>query len=100
MALGTVGQMRLVQSASTLFRKGLLPGAAFGFVVGLVPGLLLILVLGGGNYHVGGGEVLSFTVLSIGVLTAVGAALGGAFGIVVGIVSYAIRKLASRRQHR
>ena len=91
--------MQWVQSASTLFRKGFAPGAVFGLVVGLVPGLLLILVLSGGDYHVGGGEVLSFTILSIIALTAVGAVLGGAFGIVVGIVSYAIRKLTSMREN-
>ena len=71
--------------------KGLVPGAAFGGHLGLVPGLLLAFVAGGGSYQVGRGEIFSFLVMSIAAFALAGAILGGACAGIACSVAYAIR---------
>lgn len=79
-----------------LFRKGLFPGAVCGAAVGLAPGVLLVLILSGGNYHVGGGELLGFIAMSVIGTAVAGAILAGTIRVVSGLVLYGLR---SRQRH-
>jgi hypothetical protein len=69
-----------------MFRRGVFPGAVAGAVVGLAPGILLILVLTGGTYHIGGAEVLGFIIMCIAVGALLGAGLGGLCAVAAGNV--------------
>ncbi len=82
-------------AAARMAHRGLVPGAVAGGLLGLAPGLLLVFVVGGGTYHVGGGEMLSFAVMSIVVFAVAGTLLGGACGIVAGLAASAIRSRLS-----
>ena len=66
------------------FRDGVFPGAVAGAVVGLAPGVLLILVLTGDVYHISGSEVLGFIVMCVAAGALLGALAGGAIAGVVG----------------
>lgn len=77
-----------------MFRRGVFPGAVAGVVVGLAPGVLLILVLTGDTYHIGGAEVLGFIIMCIAVGALLGAGVGGIFAAAVLSVR---RGLARRR---
>ena len=74
-----------LSDAKEAARRGVMPGAFLGGVVGVFPGILLVLVLGGGNYGVSLTEVLSFTIMSIVAVAVFGALVGGA--ITLGIVA-------------
>ena len=71
-----------------MFRRGVFPGAVAGAVLGLAPGILLILVLTGDSYHIGGAEVLGFIIMCIAVGALLGAGLGGAIALVIGNVRW------------
>lgn len=75
-----------LRAFADMFRLGVFPGAVAGAVVGLAPGILLILVLTGGTYHIGGAEVLGFIIMCIVVGALLGAGLGGLCAVVVGNV--------------
>ena len=96
--MSSVELNQLLRSGNIWFRKGLFFGAAFGAVVGLAPGTLLILILSGGNYHVGSGEVLGFIVMSIFALAIAGAALGGAAAFVAGMSLFGLHSWAVRKR--
>lgn len=66
------------------FRDGVFPGAVAGVVVGLAPGVLLILVLTGDTYYISGYEVLGFVVMCIAAGALLGAFVGGTIAGVVG----------------
>ena len=93
--------MTSLKSSETLlrwldtFRRGLFPGAVGGGVIGLAPGVLLVLVLTGGNYRIGGGEVLGFIIMSVAAGALLGAGLGG-LGAAAGRGAWR----ALRRRHR
>ena len=72
-----------LRQATEMFRRGLFPGAVAGAVAGLAPGVLLILVLTGDSYHIGGAEVLGFIIMSIAAGALLGAGLGGVCAAVV-----------------
>ncbi len=94
----TVANNRPVEAALAAARmahRGLIPGAVAGGLLGLVPGLLLVFVVGGGTYHVGGGEMLSFAVMSIVAFAVAGTLLGGASAILISLSASAIRSWAS-----
>ena len=74
-------KLRFLRSAGEYFQRGITPGAIIGAVIGLVPGILLILVLGGGQYGVGLTEVSSFVAMSIFVGVIGGALMGGTLAI-------------------
>lgn len=93
-----IGLKQLLRSGNRWFRKGLLLGTAFGAVAGLAPGLLLVLILSGGNYHVGSGELLGFIVMSIFALAVAGAALGGASAFVAGMFLSGLHTWAARKR--
>ena len=96
--MSSIDLTQLLQSGNRWFRKGLFIGAVFGAVVGLAPGLLLVLILSGGNYHVSPGEVLGFIVMSILALAILGAALGGASAFVSGMVLFGLHSWGGRRR--
>lgn len=75
-----------------LFRRGAFPGAVAGGVVGLAPGVLLVLVLTGGNYHIGGAEVLGFIIMGVAAGALLGAALGGVCAVAGGSALRALRR--------
>ena len=75
-----------------MFRRGVFPGAVAGAVVGLAPGILLILVLTGGTYHIGGAEVLGFIIMCIAVGALLGAGLGGVCAVIAGSVLRALSR--------
>ncbi len=64
----------------------------------LAPGLLLILILSGGNYHVSPGEVLGFIVMSILASAIAGAALAGAAAFVAGMFLFGFHAWAGRKR--
>ena len=76
----------LLRLWSISFRQGVFPGAVAGAVVGLAPGVLLILVLTGDTYHISGMEVLGFIVMCIVVAALIGAVLGGLCAAIAGSV--------------
>ena len=71
-----------------MFRRGVFPGAVAGAVLGLAPGILLILVLTGDSYHIGGAEVLGFIIMCIAVGALLGTGVGGAITLVIGNVRW------------
>ncbi len=75
-----------------MFRRGVFPGAVAGAVVGLAPGILLILVLTGGTYHIGGMEVLGFIIMCIAAAALLGAGLGGVCAVIAGSVRRALSR--------
>lgn len=77
---------------SGMFRQGVFPGTVAGVVVGLAPGVLLILVLTGGDYHISGSEVLGFIVMCIAAAAVTGAALGGLCAVIAGSVLRSLRR--------
>lgn len=88
--------MPYLRDVGESFRRGIMPGAFLGAVIGLLPGILLILVLGGGQYGVGLGEVLSFTVMSMLAVAAAGAVVGGAVAVVLVASQRALYSLRSK----
>ncbi len=82
--------------AKESFQRGVMPGAFLGAVIGLFPGILLVLVLGGGQYGVGLSEVLSFIAMSMVAGTVVGALVGGAVAFVVAAGQRALNSLRSK----
>jgi len=85
-----------LSNAKASFERGALPGAFLGMAIGLIPGMLLVLVLGGGSYGVGLSEVLSFVVMSMVAGSVLGALAGGAAVIVVEAVQRALRSLQTK----
>ena len=80
-----------------MFRRGVFPGAVTGGVIGLAPGVLLVLVMSGGSYHVGAAEVLGFIIMCVTAAALLGAALGGVFAVVAGSLWRGLRsRLAGR----
>ena len=75
-----------------MFRRGVFPGAVAGAVAGLAPGILLILVLTGGTYHIGGAEVLGFIIMCIVAAALLGAGLGGVCAVIAGSVRRALSR--------
>ncbi len=89
-------KLRALGNAGEYFRRGITPGAILGAVIGLVPGILLILVLGGGQYGVGLVEVSSFIVMSIIAGVVGGALLGGTVAVVLEGTRRALHSLSTR----
>ena len=83
-----------VRQATEMFKRGVFPGAVAGAVAGLAPGILLILVLTGDTYHIGGAEVLGFIIMCIAAGTLLGAIAGGYIAVIAGT---ARRTLVRRR---
>ena len=83
-----------VRQATEMFKQGIFPGAVAGAVIGLAPGILLILVLTGDTYHIGGAEVLGFIIICIAAGALLGAVIGGYCAVVLGTVR---RTLVSRK---
>lgn len=83
-----------VRQATAMFKRGVFPGAVAGGLAGLAPGILLILVLTGDTYHIGGAEVLGFVIMSIAAGTLIGAVAGGYCAVIVLTVK---RRLVARR---
>ncbi len=83
----------MLRLGSAMFLRGVFPGAVAGAVAGLAPGILLILVLSGDSYHIGGAEVLGFIVMCIAAGALLGAGLGGVCAVIAGSVR---RGLAAR----
>ena len=78
------GRNETVRQATEMFKQGVFPGAVAGAVAGLAPGILLILVLTGDSYHIGGAEVLGFIIICIAAGTLIGAVVGGYLAVVLG----------------
>ena len=91
MAITKKRMAEAVLSTARLGHGGLIPGAFVGSLLGLVPALLLVFVVGGGTYHIGGGEMFSFAVMSVVVFALAGTILGGASAIVISLAVSAIR---------
>ena len=89
-------RMPNLSNAKESFQRGVVPGAFLGAVIGLLPGILLVLVLGGGQYSVGLSEVLSFSAMSLVAGTAAGALVGGAVALAVVASQRALHSLRSR----
>ena len=73
--------VRFLGDSGESFQRGVMPGAFLGAFIGLVPGMLLVLVLVGGQYGVGLLEVISFIAMSIAAGAGVGALIGGAMAV-------------------
>ena len=82
-----------LSNAKESFQRGVMPGAFLGAVLGLFPGILLILVLGGDEYGVSFSEVLSFIVMSVGAGALFGALVGGAIALAVVTSQKALKSL-------
>lgn len=89
-------KMRFLSDAGEYFQRGITPGAIIGAVIGLVPGILLILVLSGGQYGVGLTEVSSFIAMSIVAGVLGGALLGGTVAVVLEGTRRALHSLSFR----
>ena len=74
------------------FRDGVVPGAVAGVVVGLAPGVLLILVLTGDTYHISGSEVLGFIVMCLAAGALLGAFVGGSIAGIIGGLRRRLRR--------
>ena len=88
-------RMQFLSIASESFRRGMAPGAFLGAVAGLAPGILLVLVLSGGQYYVSFAEVLGFFVMSMIIGSAAGVAVGGAVAAAMFTGRSAIHSLRS-----
>jgi integral membrane sensor domain MASE1 len=88
--------MRFLGNSGEFFRRGLKFGALFGAMIGLVPGMLLILVLGGGQYGMGLLEVLSFVAMSMAAGAAAGALLGGVMAAILAASRRVLNSLQSK----
>ena len=75
-----------------MFRRGVFPGAVAGGVIGLAPGILLILVLTGDSYHIGGAEVLGFIIMCVAAGALLGAGFGGICAVLAGNVRLWLRR--------
>ena len=75
-----------------MFRRGVFPGAVVGGGVGLAPGVLLVLVLSGGSYNIGGAEVLGFIIMCVAAASLLGAFLGGVCAVAAGSVRRGLRR--------
>ena len=90
--------LRRVQSNQTVrlwghtFQSGVFPGAVVGGVIGLVPGILLILVLTGDAYYINGSEVLGFIVMSVAAGALLGVCVGGACSAIAGGIRRRLRR--------
>ena len=73
--------VRFLGDSGESFQRGVMPGAFLGAFIGLIPGMHLVLVLGGGQYGVGLLEVISFIAMSIAAGAGVGALIGGAMAV-------------------
>ena len=89
-------RMRFLENLGESFQRGLMPGAFLGGFIGLIPGMLLVLVLGGGNYGVGLLEILSFIAMSITAGAVLGALIGGAMMVIVAASQRALGSLRSK----
>ena len=91
--------LRKVQSSEGVrlwgyrFRSGIFPGAVAGGVIGLVPGILLILVLTGDAYYINASEVLGFIVMSVVAGVLLGVCVGGACAAVGGSILRRLRRV-------
>ena len=56
--------------------KGLVVGAGVGVIVGLIPGILLVLVAYGGSYGLTSTDIFTFIIMSIIGITLAGAIVG------------------------
>ena len=74
------------------FRRGTFPGAVTGGVLGLAPGVLLVLVLTGDTYHISGSEVLGFIIMCVAAGALLGAILGGLCALIAGSVWRSLRR--------
>ena len=74
------------------FQGGVFPGAVAGGVVGLIPGVLLILVLTGDTYYISGSEVLGFIVMCIAAAALIGAAIGGVCALIADSLRSSLRR--------
>ncbi len=81
-----------LQLWNNMFRSGMFPGAVTGAVIGLAPGVLLILVLTGDTYYISASEVLGFVIMCIAAGTVLGAAAGGVCTAVGGCVLRRLRR--------
>lgn len=63
------------------FHTGAFPGAVAGGVIGLAPGVLLILVLTGDAYYVPASDVLGFIIMAVAAGALLGWATGGACAV-------------------
>ena len=75
------------------FRSGVFPGAVAGGVIGLVPGILLIMVLTGGAYYINASEVLGFIVMSMAAGALLGLGIGGTCAAVAAGVMRRLRRV-------
>ena len=89
-------RIRFLSGSGEFFQRGVIPGAFIGGFVGLIPGILLVLVLGGGQYAVGLLEILSFFAMSLAIGAATGAVVGGITSIFLAFAQQAVRSLRSK----
>ena len=89
-------RMRFLETLGESFQRGVIPGAFLGGFIGLVPGMLLVLILGGGQYGVGLLEVLSFIATSIVAGAGMGALIAGATMAFLAAGQRALGKLRSK----
>ena len=89
-------RMRFLETLGESFQRGVIPGALLGGFIGLVPGMLLVLILGGGQYGVGLLEVLSFIAMSIVAGAGMGALIAGATMAFLAAGQRALGKLRSK----
>ena len=87
-----------LKTMTDMFRRGIFAGAVTGAVLGLAPGVLLILVLTGGSYHIDGAEVLGFIIMCIALGAVLGGGLGGVCSLIVRSVARAIVARVPGRQ--
>ena len=89
-------RIRFLENLGESFQRGVIPGALLGGFIGLVPGMLLVLILGGGQYGVGLLEVLSFIATSIVAGAGMGALIAGATMAFLAAGQRALGKLGSK----
>jgi hypothetical protein len=64
-----------------------------GGIVGLIPGILLIMVAYGGSYGLTGTDIFTFIIMSIIGITLAGAIAGVVFGALVWTISSAVSRV-------
>lgn len=85
-----------LDSTAEYLQQAIIPGAFLGALIGLTPGILLILVLGGGKHRVGLAEVLGFIAMSMLAATVAGAPVGRATAVVPVAGQRALKSLRSK----